>query len=117
MTTVGMNEIGAPAGFERKPALVQRVSLPAGGGDRTVAFAGDVTRDGVAELFLRDDAEHLRAYLVRRGKDGALTDVDRPLWERTIDRDARVVLPKHLGPGSWDLFAWTNGGVACASFD
>lgn len=108
---------GAPAGFERKPALVQRVSLPAGGGDRTVAFAGDVTRDGVAELFLRDDAEHLRAYLVRRGKDGALTVVDRPLWERTIDRDARVVLPKHLGPGSWDLFAWTNGGVACASFD
>ncbi|MBK7877437.1 MAG: VCBS repeat-containing protein [Planctomycetes bacterium] len=107
---------GAPLGFEKKPALVRRVALPASGGDRTVAFAGDVTGDGVAELFVRDDAERLRVLLVRRGKAGALELSDRPIWELSLERDARVVLPERLGAGSWDLFAWTAGGVTCASF-
>lgn len=107
---------GSGAAFEKRPALVRRVSLPARGADRTLVFAGDVNGDGVCELFARDDPARLRAWLVRRGRDGALDVVDKPLWELAVDEDARVVLPGRLGPGAWDVFAWTKTEVVCASF-
>lgn len=107
---------GGASGFEKRPAFAQRVALPAAGGDRTLAFAGDLSGDGVAELFTRDAKDRLRAYLVKQQKDGSLARVERPLWELPIDAEARVVLPGRLKSGAWDVFAWTGAGVTCASF-
>jgi hypothetical protein len=107
---------GGARGFEKRPALAHRIALPAAGSDRTLAFAGDVDGDGVAELFARTAEDRLRAFLVRRGKDGALAVHERALWELQVDPEARLVLPAKLGPGAWDLFAWTQKGVTCASF-
>ncbi|MBI5361803.1 MAG: VCBS repeat-containing protein, partial [Planctomycetes bacterium] len=107
---------GGPAGFERRPAFVQKVALPAAGGDHLLAFAGDVTGDGVAELFTRDAKDRLRVYVVKKQKDGTLARVERPLWELPIDAEAQIVLPGRLKAGAWDVLAWTGEGVTCASF-
>ena len=107
---------GAGAGFEKRPAFTERVALPASGGDRTLAFAGDLTGDGVMDLLMRDAKDRLGVWMVRKAKDGALARVDRPLWSLAIDAQARIVLPERIGKGAWDVIAFTGEGVTCASF-
>jgi len=106
---------GSAAAFEKRPALVRRVELPARSGDRTLVFAGDVTGDGVAELFARDGSKRLTVWRVRKAKDGALEVAGEPLGHIALPEEARIVLPERLGKGSWDLFAWTSKEVVCAS--
>ncbi|MBL8859883.1 MAG: FG-GAP repeat protein [Planctomycetes bacterium] len=102
-------------GFSKRPDLVHKISIQAGDLDLTARFLGDVTGDGVAELFQRADRNALRVHLVRRTKDG-LSVIDKPIYEMPLDNDARLMLPKHLGPGSWDIFALEKEAVRCASF-
>lgn len=102
--------------FEKRPALSERVTLSAAGADRVLRFAGDVTGDGIAELFIRDQKQRVSVRTLRRARDGALALPSAALWTWPIDADARVVLPTRLGPGSWDLVAWTGGEASCASF-
>lgn len=111
-------------GFSKRPDLTRVLSLQASGGDgdggRTnpflADFAGDITGDGVRELFVRTDRDRLRVHMVRRGKDGALNVVDAPLWELAIDPKSRVVLPGVLMERTPDVFVLETGAVVCASF-
>jgi hypothetical protein len=81
-----------------------------------VDFAGDVTGDGVNDLFIRTDRDRLRVHMVRRGRDGALTVVDTPVWELSIDPESRVVLPGRLVARTPDIFVLEPGALVCASF-
>jgi len=109
-------------GFSKRPDLTRVLSLQASGGDNGATnpfladFAGDITGDGVHELFLRTDRDRLGAYMVRRGKDGALSVVDKPLWELAIAPTARVLMPGVIMERTPDLFVIEPGGVVCASF-
>jgi hypothetical protein len=102
-------------GFSKRPDVVQKLSVQAGGLDFVARFLGDISGDGVPEFFERTDKDKLRAHLVRRTKDG-ITIVDKPLWEMRVSEDAKLLLPGKLGNGSWDLFAIEKDGVRCASF-
>ncbi len=107
------------AGFSQRPDLVRVLSLSAAGRGRDTFFAdftGDVTGDGVRELFTRADPERLRAHMVRRTREGALAVVDAPLWELAIDAEARVLMPDVLGPRTPDLFVLERRSIVCASF-
>jgi len=102
-------------GFSKRPDLVHKVSIQAGALDLTARFLGDVTGDGVSELFERADKNALRVHLVKRTKDG-LNVIAKPLYEMPLHDDARLLLPRRIGPGSWDVFALEKEAVRCASF-
>lgn len=110
-------------GFSKRPDLTRVLSLQAGGGQGSggsspflADFAGDVTGDGVRDLFVRTDRDRLRVHMVRRGKDGALNVVDAPLWELAIDPKSRVLMPGVLMERTPDIFVLEPGAVVCASF-
>ncbi len=109
-------------GFSKRPDLTRVLSLQAtlgeGGGSNPflVDFAGDITGDGVHDLFVRTDRDRLRAHMVRRGRDGTLTVVDTPVWELAIDPRSRIVMPGVLMPRTPDIFVLEPGAVVCASF-
>ncbi len=102
-------------GFSKRPDLVYELSIHAGGLDLLARFAGDVTGDGIADFFERAEKNALRVHLVRRTRDG-LSVVDPPVYEMPLADDARLIVPGHVGPGSWDLFALEKEAVRCASF-
>ncbi len=102
-------------GFSRKPDLVRTVSVQAGGLDLTARFLGDVTGDGGADLFERAGDDALRVRMVRKTKEG-FTVVDRPVYEVPLGREARLLLPGRVGPGTWDVFVLDERSVRCASF-
>jgi hypothetical protein len=102
-------------GFSKRPDVVHKVSIQAGGLDLIARFLGDVTGDGVAEFFERADRTALRVHLVRKTKEG-LTIVDKPIYEMPLDPDATLLLPEKLGKGAWDVFAIEKEAVRCASF-
>lgn len=54
-------------------------------------FIGDVTGDGTSEIVVRDRRERVRLFMVKKLK-GTLVLIDRPLWERVVDKDARLFL-------------------------
>ncbi len=89
--------------FTKQPVLTHEVSLTAKGlrGARRnliARFIGDATGDGVSELLMREDRERLRLLMVRRTKN-ALTVIERPLWETSVDDDADLVIAPG-GPGA-----------------
>ncbi|MDZ4772362.1 MAG: VCBS repeat-containing protein [Planctomycetota bacterium] len=102
-------------GFSKRPDLVHKISIQAGGLDLVARFLGDVTGDGVADFFERADKSLLKVHMVRRTRDG-LTVVEKPIFEWPLEADARLLLPRRLGAGSWDVFAIEKEAVRCASF-
>lgn len=102
-------------GFSKKPDLSHKLSIQAGGLDLTARFLGDVTNDGVAELFERSDKNALKVHLVRKTRDG-LTVIEAPIYELPLADDARLLLPGKLGKGTWDVFVLEKEAVRCASF-
>jgi len=103
------------SGFSKKPDLSYKLSIRAGGLDLTARFLGDVTNDGVSELFERSDKNALKVHMVRKTRDG-LTVVDAPIYELPLADDARLLLPGRLAKGTWDLFVLEKEAVRCASF-
>jgi len=115
-------------GFSKRPDLTRVLSLQASGGGASdggggaaanpflAEFAGDVTGDGVRDLFVRTDRDRLRVHMVRRGRDGSLSVVDAPLWELAIHPRARVLVPGEIMPRTPDVFVLEPGAVVCASF-
>lgn len=104
------------AGFEKHPGLARRISLPAGNLDATLQFVGDLTGDGLSELVARDDKEKLRVYMTKRRSSNELVVLDKPLWELSVEKDARLLAPQRMGPGKWDLFVLEKEQILCASF-
>lgn len=104
------------AGFSKRPDLTYKLSLEARQFEYAADFVGDVTGDGVSEFLERADKDRLRLHLVRKGKDGALTVIDKPIWELAVDEDAKLLQPVHLGQGFWDLFVVDKERISCASF-
>jgi hypothetical protein len=104
------------SGFSKRPDLVHKLSIQAGGLDLVARFAGDVTGDGVSEFIERADKNALKVHMVRRGRDGALSIVDKPVYEMPLADDARVLMPGRLAKGTWDLFVIEKEAVRCASF-
>jgi hypothetical protein len=107
-------------GFSPKPDLVRVISVLASAGGRgdtfLAGFHGDVTGDGVRELFERSEPDRLRVFLVRRARDGTLSIAERPLWEMAIEPEARLVFPGRISARMPDVFALEEGRVLCASF-
>jgi hypothetical protein len=102
-------------GFSKRPDLVHKISIQAGGLDLTARFAGDVTGDGVSDFIERADKNALRVHMVRKTREG-LTIVERPIYEMPLADDARVLMPGRLAKGTWDLFVIEKEAVRCASF-
>jgi hypothetical protein len=78
--------------FPRQPDLVWHHTIPIERFELSSEFLGDLTGDGISELFVRSDPKELRVLLVRKlpGKGTALTVFDKPLWTLAIDEDAKV---------------------------
>jgi hypothetical protein len=102
-------------GFSKQPDLVHKLSIKAGGLDLTARFAGDVTGDGISDFFERADKDVLRVHMVRRTRD-AFAVIDPPVYSMPLADDAHVLMPGHIGNGSWDLFVIEKEAVRCASF-
>ena len=60
-------------------------------------FVGDVTGDGVSEILVRDRRERLRLYMLKKLKNSLIL-IDRPIWERTIEKGALVSLVDESDP-------------------
>jgi VCBS repeat protein len=91
------------AGFADRPDLTFPVQLKAEGlrktrREITAEFFGDVTGDGVRDLLLRDDPEHLRVLMTRKTGDG-LSVVPQALWETHVEPEAEITVhDAHRGP-------------------
>ena len=73
--------------FDRRPYLVQKVSLKTGGNRGLVRLVSDATGDGIGELLLRDAPESLQLIGFRAGKQ-RLEPYPRPLWKRSVEQTA-----------------------------
>jgi len=102
--------------YSKRPDLAWTVSIKAARFDAQIEVVGDLTGDGVAELLVRSEPEKARIVMLRKGRDGALSLVEKPLWEGRLDPDARLLAPAGLDKRSPDLFWITKGGVSCTSF-
>jgi hypothetical protein len=82
--------------LSRQPDVTWKHEIPLKRFQLTAQFAGDVTGDGVSELFVRDAPERVRVlYLRPQPGAGAATTwtlVDRPLWELPVSKHASVEL-------------------------
>lgn len=84
--------------FKREPDLLHRTEIKVEGmrASRSVAvvdFFGDVTGDGMRDLLLRDSAEQVSVYMVRRSRNG-LQVISKPVYKLRVDEDAKL----HIGP-------------------
>ena len=102
--------------YSKRPDLAWTVSIKAARFDAQIEVVGDLTGDGVAEMLVRSEPEKARIVMLRKGRDGALSMVEKPLWEGRLDPEARLLAPARLDKTSPDLFWITKGGVSCTSF-
>lgn len=103
------------AGFSKRPDLVQKMSIQAGGLEITARFLGDVTGDGIADLFERADKNALRVHLVKKTKDG-FSVIEKPIYEMQLAEDSRLLLPGRIARGTKDIFVLEKEAVRCATF-
>jgi hypothetical protein len=85
--------------FPRQPDLVWHHTIPIEKFELSSEFLGDLTGDGISELFVRGDPKELRVLLVRKlpGKGNGLAVFDKPLWTLAIEEEAKV-LPVAVAP-------------------
>lgn len=93
--------------FSRRPDLEHKLSFAADSTEYSLRFVADVDGNGLLDLFVRDvdgsgedqGRGRLVVHRLRKERD-RLTLVERPLWELSIDEDARVRFPgAHLRRG------------------
>jgi hypothetical protein len=107
-------------GFSEKPDLTYDFAVKAEGlrksrDEMTVEFVPDVTGDGVRDLLMREDAEHVRMLMTRKTK-GGLTVVDQPLWEMHVDSGADVVVRENPRGGPAELLVVEDSQVLHVRF-
>lgn len=81
----------------RRPALSWRYTIPLKEFTPWVEFVADLSGDGLAELFVRDQPGRARLYLLRATPEG-WTVLEKPLWEGGVAPEARVRVLEN-GPG------------------
>ncbi len=97
--------------LSKRPDWTRTIRVPEQGlrrarGSLTARFVADCTGDGVRELLLRESAEKVELFMLRR-RGGELTLIDRPLWTMRVDEEARLELVERPG-GSRLLILETN---------
>lgn len=107
-------------GFSDKPDLTFDIAVKAEGLRKsrdalTARFIADVTGDGVRDLLLRDDSEHVRLLMTRRTRDG-LTIVDQPVWEMHVESGADVVVRENPRGGPAELLVVEDAQVLHVRF-
>lgn len=82
--------------LSRQPDVAWKHEIPLKRFQLTAEFAGDVTGDGLSELFVRDAPERVRVMYLRpqpaAGGAGAWTLIERPIWELAVSKRAEVEL-------------------------
>jgi hypothetical protein len=103
--------------FARRPDLSSKIDVPLEQFEPMARFIGDLTGDGTSELLLRDDPEALRLLMVRRERNGgALSVVERPLWQLAVRDHARVLRQATPGRAVADLLVVERSQVQHVRF-
>jgi len=106
--------------FSDRPDLSYDLSIRADGlrksrNEVVARFFGDVTGDGVRDLFVRDDPERVSVRMTRRTDDG-LTVVAQPLWEMHVEADAKIALREPRRGGATELLVLEDAQVLHVRF-
>jgi hypothetical protein len=107
-------------GFSDKPDLTYEIAVKAEGlrksrEELTARFVADVTGDGVRDLLLRDEAEHVKMLMTRKTGRG-LKVVDQPLWDLHVDANAEVVVRENPRGGPAELLVVEDSQVLHVRF-
>jgi hypothetical protein len=108
--------LGKRGGWSRRPDLTWTMSVKAARFDAQLEVLGDLTGDGLAEILVRSEPESARVLMLRKGRDGALSLLDKPLWQSAVDPDARLLAPDRLAKSAPDILWIGKEGVSCTSF-
>jgi hypothetical protein len=108
--------LGKRGGWSRRPDLSWTISIKAARFDAQVEVLGDVTGDGLAEILVRSEPESARVLMLKKGRDGSLTLVEKPVWQAAVDPDARLLAPSALTRSAPDILWIGKEGVSCTSF-
>lgn len=108
--------LGKRGGWSRRPDLTWTLSVKAARFDAQLEVLGDVTGDGLAEILVRSEPESARVLMLRKGRDGALSLLDKPVWQAAVDPDARLLAPGTLAKSAPDILWVEKEGVSCTSF-
>jgi hypothetical protein len=81
--------------FSKRPDLTHKLSVSLEDSGLRFRFLGDITGDGVSELFVRNEPGHVRAlYARKRGDDWKM--FNKPVWELAVADDALLILEPGL---------------------
>ena len=108
--------LGKRGGWSRRPDLTWTLSIKAARFDAQLEVLGDVTGDGLAEILVRSEPDSARVLMLKKGRDGALSLVEKPVWQATVDPEARLLAPGTLSKSAPDILWVEKGGVSCTSF-
>ena len=110
------NRAGALA---RQPDVARSHPIALEEFESAVEFLGDVTGDGLAELFVRDEPEKLRILMLRaqgKGEKSTWSLLEKPLWELNVAKDAHVVLVPPTASEAPTLFVLEPSQVLWVKF-
>jgi hypothetical protein len=103
--------------FSRAPDLVRKLTLSLAGVELQAEFMDDVTGDGLAELFLREESGRVQVLMLRaQGREKGWSLVEKPLWELNVHADARVQLVPAAGGRRGSLFVLEPAQVLWVRF-
>ncbi|MCC7013837.1 MAG: VCBS repeat-containing protein [Planctomycetes bacterium] len=93
--------------LSKQPDVVRSRAIPLERFSLTAEFLGDLTGDGLSELFVRDEPEKLRILMLRaqgpRDKS-TWSLLEKPLWERDVSDKAQVWIGAPAGAEKSSLF-------------
>ena len=102
--------------YSKRPDLAWTVSIKAARFEAQIEVLGDLTGDGLAEILVRSEPEKARILMLRKGRDGALSLLEKPLWEGVVDPAARLLAPARVDKASPDIHWIGKDGVSCTGF-
>jgi hypothetical protein len=98
--------------LSRRPDFSWTESTQAGFSTALFELIGDITGDGFTEAVIRSTEDKARVVSFRKGRDGRLSMLEKPLWEGDMAKRLLLV-PSAVGPDSPDIFWYGEEGVTC----
>jgi hypothetical protein len=98
--------------LSRRPDYSWTESTQAGFSTALFELIGDITGDGFTEAVIRSTEDKARVVSFRKGRDGRLSMLEKPLWEGDMAKRLLLV-PSAVGPDSPDIFWYSEEGVTC----